>query len=423
MTKDHTKCAGPSDFAIPRPISSDGQQALIDLHNQYRAAVPAANMLKTYWDPELATMSQNHCNMCGFDHDLAENRISVKYGWKNGQNMIVTTDQRSPATDLFSMMYDAEQKRFAFGVGCNDTTKAGCLHYTQAMLSNINLMGCSQTDCIYPDQVQRFCCCNYIQSQYANSYMTPYQKACPNNCDKKTMLCDCGTKVCPNGQSLDAVCNCGDPKKRQHNSNDENDSLYKRSEDILEAEEKRDQNTEEIVDPVYIYHSPTGEISGREFVNIRAEKRRKHNNIRPEKRKFNHIIPAKRNENTEEIVDPVYIYHSPTGEISGREFVNIRAEKRRKHNNIRPEKRRFNHITPAKRRFNHITPAKRRFNHITPAKRRFNHITPAKRRFNHIKPTRDELVRSIDQMVDELEQKQQRSTNLMMEQNEMEENI
>lgn len=164
--------AGPSDFAIPIPISDDDQQAILDTHNQYRAAVGAKVMFKLYWDPVLAQMAQVHSNMCAFDHDQANNRLTLSYKWKNGQNMVFATEVRSSLSDLLTIMFDSEKPRLVYGVGCNPP--GTCTHYTQLMLSNMTRVGCAETHCMYPDRIERMFTCNYIHSQYSDSYMTPY---------------------------------------------------------------------------------------------------------------------------------------------------------------------------------------------------------------------------------------------------------
>lgn len=145
---------------------------MLDLHNTYRADVPSRYMFQLYWDEELVKLAQAHANMCIFEHDLAVNRLSPLFGWKNGQNMVMSSEIRSTPASLFDEMLSAERDRFLYGVGCEpDGT---CLHYTQAMLSNITRVGCGQTHCVFADRIERYVVCNYIQSQYSDNYQTPY---------------------------------------------------------------------------------------------------------------------------------------------------------------------------------------------------------------------------------------------------------
>jgi len=129
-------------------------------------------MFQLYWDNELAKLAQAHSNLCAFEHDLAVNRLSPLFGWKNGQNIVMSSEIRSSPASLIDAMLSAEKDHFIYGKGCSpDNT---CLHYTQAMLSNLTRVGCGQTHCVFPDRIERYITCNYIQSQYTDNYATPY---------------------------------------------------------------------------------------------------------------------------------------------------------------------------------------------------------------------------------------------------------
>ncbi|CAF1092552.1 unnamed protein product [Rotaria sp. Silwood1] len=230
----HTKCMGPSDFAIPIPINETEKQQLLAKHNEYRAAVPSRYMFKLYWDDELAKLAQAHSDMCAFDHDLAANRLSPKFSWKNGQNMVVSDDVRCSLVNLLDRMLGSEKPYFKYGTGCSSNPGA-CLHYTQAMLSNMTRVGCAHTHCIYPDRIERFLTCNYIHSQYQDNYKTPYVPSdvpavdCPSKTNNK--LCDCGDKICnyDNGEYLEPnTCTCKKSvSKRSINKRDTDDDEIK----------------------------------------------------------------------------------------------------------------------------------------------------------------------------------------------------
>jgi hypothetical protein len=163
---------GPSIYGFKVPLTADEQQEMLDLQNSYRAAVSSRYMYKLYWDAELTKLAQARADMCVFEHDLAVNRLSPKYGWKNGQNLAMSSEIRSSPASIFDDMLYAEQQNFRYGNSCNpDNT---CLHYTQAMLSNLTRVGCGQTHCVFPDRIERYVVCNYIQSQYTDNYQTPY---------------------------------------------------------------------------------------------------------------------------------------------------------------------------------------------------------------------------------------------------------
>ncbi|CAF0769270.1 unnamed protein product [Rotaria sordida] len=173
LSSVHTMCMGPSDFAIQIKINETEKQELLDKHNEFRAFVPSRYMFRLYWDDELAKLAQAHANLCAFDHDLAVNRLSPKFKWKNGQNMVMSTDIRSSLASLLDTMLREERNNYKYAEGCYKIP-GSCLHYTQAMLSNMTRVGCAHTHCLFPHRVERHLTCNYIHSQYTNNYKTPY---------------------------------------------------------------------------------------------------------------------------------------------------------------------------------------------------------------------------------------------------------
>lgn len=130
-------------------------------------------MFKLAWDDELAKLAQAHAGLCVFEHDLAANRVSPKYNWLNGQNIVMSSEIRTSPASLIDMMLGSEKENFRYGSTCSPGENT-CLHYTQAMLSNLTRVGCAQTHCVYPDRIDRYVTCNYIQSQYYDNYQTPY---------------------------------------------------------------------------------------------------------------------------------------------------------------------------------------------------------------------------------------------------------
>lgn len=164
---------GPNHYANVVPLTDDERQGLLDIHNEYRAAMPSKYMFKLYWDDELSKLAQAHANLCAFEHDLASNRRSPKFNWLNGQNIVMSTEIRTTPASLFDRMFYEERENFRYGGPCAPIDNT-CLHYTQAMLSNLTRVGCAQTHCVYPHGIERFITCNYIQSQYTDNYQTPY---------------------------------------------------------------------------------------------------------------------------------------------------------------------------------------------------------------------------------------------------------
>jgi hypothetical protein len=130
-------------------------------------------MFKLYWDDELAKLAQAHSSLCAFEHDLAVNRLSPLFHWTNGQNIVMSTEIRSSPASLIDMMLGSEQVNFRYGNTCYPGENT-CLHFTQALISNLTRMGCGQTNCVYPDRIERYLTCNYMLSQYEDNYQTPY---------------------------------------------------------------------------------------------------------------------------------------------------------------------------------------------------------------------------------------------------------
>lgn len=101
------------------------------------------------------------------------------------------------------------------------------------MLSNLTRVGCAHTHCLYPDRIERYLVCNYIQSQYTDNYMVPYVQSatsavdCPNK--KNGNLCDCGNTICNYDKSEylePATCTCKSSKgKRSLNKRDVDDII------------------------------------------------------------------------------------------------------------------------------------------------------------------------------------------------------
>ncbi len=155
------------------PLTATEKQAILDLHNKYRSAVPSRYMFKLHWDDELAKIAQARANLGVFEHDQAINRMSPQFKWLNGQNLVMSTEIRSTPAALFDMMFSSEKPRFRYGKTCSPNENS-CLHYTQLMISNLTRVGCGQSHCIYYDRIERYVVCNYIQSQYEDTYQTPY---------------------------------------------------------------------------------------------------------------------------------------------------------------------------------------------------------------------------------------------------------
>lgn len=178
--------------------------------------MPAKQMLKMYYDDDLAFVAQHHASRCSFGHDEPKGR-AMGTGKMPGQNIVRTVGaQKGNITKMFTMMFKAESMRFEYGVGTKAKYKkyhqnAG--HYSQVILDHVTKLGCGYAECIYVDRREQFFVCNYDNMQFKHEMKSPYKSGdwcsgCPNNC-VKNKLCDCGGKECMNGGKLDpGTCKC-----------------------------------------------------------------------------------------------------------------------------------------------------------------------------------------------------------------------
>ncbi|CAF1409298.1 unnamed protein product [Adineta steineri] len=239
LSPNHTMCYAPSDYGVEVPIDEDEKQAILDIHNGYRAEVDADHMFVLHWDDELAKIALGRSRLCGFDHDLASNRKSTVYKTLNGQNLVLTTDPYCYGPDLIDQMLGSEKPNFEYGVGCKGA--GNCLHYTQAMISNLTRVGCARVQCVYPTRTECFLTCNYIESQYATKYMRPYEtklgaaKRCPHKKDDTGKLCECGPKICDqNTEYLHPdFCECHKTSTGRNKRDDEVESTIESGKSIV----------------------------------------------------------------------------------------------------------------------------------------------------------------------------------------------
>ncbi|CAF1386082.1 unnamed protein product [Adineta steineri] len=241
LSPNHTMCYAPSDYCVEITIDDDQKQAILDVHNAYRAAVGADYMFTLYWDDELAKIALARSMLGGFDHDLAPNRESPVYQNLNGQNMAysIVPDTYQSMSDLIDDMFSTEKPNFVYNVGCANT--GNCLHYTQAMISNLTRVGCGFAQCIYQTRVESFLTCNYIQSQYDDKYMRPYEinvgPASSCNPDKvdATGNCDCGNVICSEDtQYIDPKsCDCRDLPKGRKKRDDDVESIINSGKSVI----------------------------------------------------------------------------------------------------------------------------------------------------------------------------------------------
>ncbi|XP_076085182.1 cysteine-rich venom protein TEL1-like [Mytilus galloprovincialis] len=191
-------------------ISQAEKQPIVDIHNKYRRMIGhnATNMLKVYWDDELANTAQHHAEQCQFAHDeLVIRRPSSMPGIYVGQNMCIGSKSWEECVKQF---YD-EKVNFAYGFGTKTLRWTDIGHFTQLASWHITKVGCGYAECVgRADKTSMVC--NYAYGQYQEDIQRPYTAGakcgeCPDHCDNG--LCDCGNTICENFGVLDVkTCTC-----------------------------------------------------------------------------------------------------------------------------------------------------------------------------------------------------------------------
>ncbi|CAG2196331.1 CRISP [Mytilus edulis] len=191
-------------------ISQDEKQQIVDIHNKYRRMIGhnATNMMKVYWDDELANTAQHHAEQCQFAHDeLVIRRPSSMPGIYVGQNMCIGSKSWEECVKQF---YD-EKVNFAYGFGTKTLRWTDIGHFTQLASWHITKVGCGYAECVgRADKTSMVC--NYAYGQYQEDIQRPYTAGvkcgeCPDHCDNG--LCDCGDTICENFGVLDVkTCTC-----------------------------------------------------------------------------------------------------------------------------------------------------------------------------------------------------------------------
>jgi len=205
-------------------VSDADKQAIVDAHNNHRANVsPAAkNMVKMYWDDDIAKVAQAWADGCQFAHDDNGDRQSnTGLGISIGQNLAWAWSSMQTEADWVGSavgQWHNEVNWFAFGSGSTNGEDVG--HYTQLVWADSIAVGCGyRGGCQTGEHLY---VCNYAYQQYnsqTSSVNVPYDKvesrsacsACPDFCDNNN-LCDCGKRMCSmvsGGSSLNLeTCTC-----------------------------------------------------------------------------------------------------------------------------------------------------------------------------------------------------------------------
>ncbi|XP_052827612.1 cysteine-rich secretory protein 3-like isoform X2 [Octopus bimaculoides] len=200
--KGHSACVEKSSEVLNSGVSESDKEKILKLHNYYRENVdpPACNMIKQYWDDDLAFVAQKWADNCDFNHDKGkQRRIPGKFSV--GQNLA----QGHTDWEAAIKGWHSEVKDFKYGVNTQNTNAVG--HYTQVVWATTTRIGCGYAKC---SNIRTFYVCNYGPAgNFAGKIGEPYQK-----CSKKAKLIDCKSNVCYNGGVLDRkTCECACPKK------------------------------------------------------------------------------------------------------------------------------------------------------------------------------------------------------------------
>ncbi|KAK3775944.1 hypothetical protein RRG08_000355 [Elysia crispata] len=216
----HTACLTRASTAVPAVLTQAEKDAIVNQHNRLRGLVDpvATNMLKMFWDDEVAMLAQKWAEACDLGtsgrlhHDSARNipgRFSV------GQNIGTGYKTFSDAIDAW--FGENVHYRPLFGTSVRTVGGAKPIgHYTQLVWATTNRVGCGLAHC----SGLAFHVCNYAPMGNTVPFDSPY-KTGPQKCsDCKTCtagLCDCGKLACENYGKLDvSTCSCACKYKEYH---------------------------------------------------------------------------------------------------------------------------------------------------------------------------------------------------------------
>jgi len=192
-------------------LSSSDKKLIVDKHNEFRSAVnpSAKNMMKMYWNEDIARYAQQYADTCPDGHDTGNARKEgTGLGIGIGQNLAW-----GYGTWLKSVVgWHSEVKDFQMGVGSINGKAVG--HYTQVVRDHATHVGCGFKNCP-GTKYGTYYVCNYAYAQ--SDFKKPYEtgsscSACSGHCQNK--LCDCGDVICENGGKMDlntCKCNCAGP--------------------------------------------------------------------------------------------------------------------------------------------------------------------------------------------------------------------
>jgi len=136
-------------------------QDVLKAHSMARADCKATNMLKMYWDQDLADLAAEHAEKCVYEHGT----LDMPDGTRVGQNLATATWQPEtwgefPA-DKHVENWNIELKYFN-----NDTATCDemglCGHYSQVVWASTSKLGCAHKFCPNVKGGSDMIVCNYL---------------------------------------------------------------------------------------------------------------------------------------------------------------------------------------------------------------------------------------------------------------------
>jgi len=225
VSAGHTACKPYNTALSQRGVPKAQQNEIVDLHNELRGDLKkynqpeATNMMKIYWDDEIAMIAQRQADSCVYKHDDNHERSipgrltlgqNIALGHGNWRDVILDWHYEYNVYDYWtnskkgSTYVDRYKNRVAAQIG----------HYTQIVWATTARIGCGYAKC--GAGVGNHYVCNYGPAGNGphKRGVTPYKTGgktaadCPNT--KKNGVCDCGKdKLCLNLGTLDPnTCKC-----------------------------------------------------------------------------------------------------------------------------------------------------------------------------------------------------------------------
>ncbi|XP_013411767.1 cysteine-rich venom protein latisemin isoform X2 [Lingula anatina] len=204
----HSACLPKSIKWESGGVTENDIATIVRKHNELRKATAddheASNMMKMYWDEEIAEVAQGWADNCHYDHEPGElRRVPGKYSV--GQNL----GKGYKSWEAVIQAWYDEIKDFTYGDEDMDFGKVG--HYTQLVWAASSRIGCGFANC---GEAGKIYVCDYGPAGNVGGFSKPYKQgkacsACSNHCSNS--LCDCENKVCLNSATMhynNCSCDC-----------------------------------------------------------------------------------------------------------------------------------------------------------------------------------------------------------------------